>query len=266
MPELPEVETVRSILDSKLRNRTIKDVEIFWENIIKNPSINNFKEKIKNQKIRQFSRLGKHLIFELEDYILVSHLRMEGKYFIKKEYEKTKHDHVIFYLDEGYLVYNDTRKFGTMHLYAKSEPYQCFKKCGPDALKITLEEFKNNALKKKYTLKQLLLDQSIIAGIGNIYADEIIFACKLHPTQPITTLKDKDYKEILFHTNKILSSAIQAGGTTIRSYTSSLKVDGLFQLQLKVHTQKQCPECGCKIEKIKVVQRGTYLCPKCQKR
>ncbi len=266
MPELPEVETVKRVLESKIKQRVIKKVEIYWDNIIKYPSINEFKDKMINQRIIGFSRLGKHLIFVLSDFILVSHLRMEGKYFIKQDYEKTKHDHVIFHLDEGYLVYNDTRKFGTMHLYHKTEQYQCLEKCAKDALEITLDEFKEKAKKKKYTLKQLLLDQSIIAGIGNIYADEIIFTCKLHPEQLVSTLKNKDYEKILTATKEILSKAIEAGGTTIRSYTSSLKVDGRFQLQLKVHTQKQCPICGSEIQKIKVSQRGTYLCPKCQKK
>lgn len=265
MPELPEVETVRRVLATQIIGKKIESVEVHWDKIIQYPSVQDFSSNIKNQTILDMQRLGKYLMFVLTDYVLVSHLRMEGKYFIKQTYEKTKHDHIIFKLNNGYLVYNDTRKFGTMHLYHKSEPIACISHIAKDALDMDLATFIENSAKKKSTLKQLLLDQSVIAGIGNIYADEIIYKSKLHPELNVKKINTKDFSRILKNTKIILNKAIEAGGTTIRSYTSSLKVDGRFQLQLAVHMQKKCPKCNSDIKKIKVAQRGTYICPKCQK-
>ena len=119
-----------------------------------------------------------------------------------------------------------------------------------------------------YTLKQFLLDQKNMAGVGNIYADEICFACELHPKSKVNKLSKKDFENVLFHTRRILNGAIQSGGTTIRSYTSSLGVDGRFQLKLKVHNKKGevCPRCGHMIEKIQLQGRGTSFCKNCQKK
>lgn len=264
MPELPEVETVRNVLKTKILNQNIQEIQIYWDKIVKT-DIEKFKTQLINQTIIDIKRIGKYLLFELNDYILVSHLRMEGKYFVTKELNKTKHDHIIFKLSNNYLIYNDTRKFGTMHLYLKTDKLTCLENCGIDALEIDLATFIQNSRKKKTTLKQLLLDQKVLAGVGNIYADEIIFATKLFPTMKIETLSDQNFADILKATKQILNQAIQQGGTTIRSYTSSLEVSGSFQLALNVHTQKQCRVCGNDITKIKVAQRGTYVCLKCQK-
>ena len=119
-----------------------------------------------------------------------------------------------------------------------------------------------------FTLKQALLDQSVIAGVGNIYADEICFAMHMHPETRVSRLRKKDFEELIFQTRRILNGAIRAGGTTIRSYTSSLGVDGRFQLKLKVHAKKgePCPVCHNEIKKITVATRGTYYCPTCQKK
>lgn len=266
MPELPEVETVRAVLATKLQNKTIKNVEVYWDKIIQYPSLNEFKHNIQNQKFIDFKRHGKYLIFELEDYFLVSHLRMEGKYYVRFPQEKEKHTHVIFTLDSGEeFVYNDVRKFGTMHLYKKDEKITSMQKVGKDALLIELDELWDKTRNKTINAKTMLLDQHILAGVGNIYSDEILFASKIHPEQKIATLSKQQFSDILINTKKILKGAIKAGGTTIRSYTSSLGIDGRFQLKLKVHTKKQCPICNSDIIKIKVSGRGTYLCPNCQK-
>ncbi len=160
-----------------------------------------------------------------------------------------------------------------MYLYDKVEDYKifpCFKNVGKDAFDETLValDLYQAARKRSITLKQFLLDQTNIAGIGNIYADEICFACGLHPSSKVNRLSKKDMENVLFHTRRILNGAIKAGGTTIRSYTSSLKVDGRFQLELKVHDQKgkACVVCGTVIDKIQVGGRGTSFCKTCQKR
>ena len=269
MPELPEVETVRRTLKKQVINKKIISANIYWSKIIAYPEAEEFEKKIRNQTITDIKRYGKWLMFELNDYYLLSHLRMEGKYFIrKKEDPKEKHQHIIFHFKDGTdLRYNDTRKFGKMYLIKKEEIYEVkpLKDLGlePWDKNLTVNYLKTNFHHKPIKIE--LLDQSIIVGIGNIYADEILFMCKINPTADAKSLTNKDYQNIIKYTRKILSDAIEKGGTTIKSYTSSEGVHGRFQSELLVHTKKQCPTCHKTITKIKVGGRGTYYCEKCQK-
>lgn len=204
----------------------------------------------------------------------ITHLRMEGKFYVQqKEDPIDKHTHVLFALEDGKeLRYHDTRKFGRMYLYEKREDrnYPCLQNTGLDAFDERLDAayLYQRLHHKKQGLKAALLDQSIVAGIGNIYADEICFAMKLHPETRTHRLRKKDTEELLYQIRRILSGAIRAGGTTIRSYTSSLGVDGRFQLKLKVHGKKgeKCPTCQGEIKKIVAAGRGTYYCPACQRK
>ncbi|MEG1146104.1 MAG: DNA-formamidopyrimidine glycosylase [Bacilli bacterium] len=273
MPELPEVETVKETLKKFIINKKIIETKIYYADIIENMSSNEFIAKIKNQTINDITRRGKWLLFVLDDYYLLSHLRMEGKYNIRKKGDyKEKHEHVIFtFEDETELRYKDTRKFGKMHLIEKEK----INKVKPLS-EIGLEPFDNKLNKfylydqfknKKTAVKTALLDQTIIAGIGNIYADEILFLCLLNPNKRVCDLKEKDLENIIKFTKEVLSQAIIDGGTTIRSFTSSDGVHGRFQQNLLVHNKKgsNCPKCNSIIEKISVGTRGTYYCPKCQK-
>ncbi len=269
MPELPEVETVKRALKKEVLNKKILSASIYWDNIIAYPEVKDFKEKIKNQIILNINRYGKWLMFELSDYYLLSHLRMEGKYFIRNKKDiKEKHEHVIFHFDDDTdLRYHDTRKFGKMYLINKKEVYEVapLKALGKEPWDKTLTP---SYLKEKFhhkPIKTELLDQSIIVGIGNIYADEILFKSKINPLKLADTLTKKDYQNIIENTKIILSEAIKKGGTTIKSYTSSEGVHGRFQSELLVHTKKKCPKCEGEITKITVGGRGTYYCKKCQK-
>ena len=276
MPELPEVETVRQTLCYKLGYPTIQEVRVAWKNIIAYPEPTTFCAILKGKKIKGYDRVGKYLIFDLGTHELISHLRMEGKYYVEPKdapYD-VKHTHVFITMEDGReLRYHDTRKFGKMYVYEKADNrslYPVFQKVGYDAFHeaITADYLYKKLHKKKKVLKQILLDQSIIAGIGNIYADEICFALKMHPETKISRLRKKDFDLLIQETRRILNGAIKAGGTTIRSYTSSLGVHGRFQLQVKVHAKKgeACPVCGSEIKKITVATRGTCFCPKCQKK
>lgn len=272
MPELPEVETVKNALKRLVLNKKINNVDIRYNNIIAYPSPEEFKEKIKNQTINNITRRGKWLMFELNNYYLVSHLRMEGKYFLKnKNEELSKHDHVIFDLNDNELRYNDTRKFGKMYLINKDDVYavEPLKDLGlePWDENLNVEYLKNKYKNKKLPIKTLLLDQSIITGIGNIYADEILFLSKINPLLKPTDLTDKNLDDIIKYTKEILSKAIELGGTTIKSYESEEGVHGRFQNNLLVHNHKgdKCPNCNNLIIKITVNGRGTYYCPGCQK-
>lgn len=268
MPELPEVQTVLDTLANQIKNRKIINIKILYKPIVE-CSDRTFKNKLIGQHFRNFKRRGKYLLFEMDDITLVSHLRMEGKYFILDDKTPlSKHDHVIFYLDNGkQLRYNDVRKFGRMELIKKDDDYSEFKQLGPEPFSknFNLDYCKEYLNNKRLPIKQVLLDQSFVAGIGNIYADEILYAMKVNPKKDANKLSDQNIKDLISSTRTILKRAIKAGGTTIRSYTSSLGVTGRFQLKLKVHTMSKCQCCGEEIKKIVVGGRGTYYCPKCQK-
>lgn len=266
MPELAEVETVRSVLKKQILNQRINDVKILYPNIIET-DINKFKSSLIGSMFIDIKRRGKYLIFELPDFYLVSHLRMEGKYFIKKSYEEiNKHEHIIFSFDVFDLRYHDTRKFGRMALLEKNELEDYFANLGPDANGNVDAAYLYNKLNRKVPIKTLLLDQSVIAGLGNIYVDEVLYASKINPFELGSNLTLNDAEKILESSQKILNKAIEYKGTTIRSYTSSLNVEGEYQNFLKVHTKagKTC-ECGNTIVRDKVGGRSTYFCPTCQR-
>lgn len=273
MPELPEVETVKESLKVRLLNKKIKEVSIYHNNIIAYPDASSFQTQIQGQAITDIHRRGKFLVFVLDNYYLLSHLRMEGKYFFKtKEDPKLKHEHVIFALDNGEeLRYHDTRKFGKMYLIKKEEITQVGPLVDlgvePFSLGFTSSYLKEKYKGKKLPMKSVLLDQSIIAGIGNIYADEILFLSHIHPLTPALFLKEEDLNNIILYTKDTLSKAILEGGTTIHTYTSVDGVSGKFQNSLYVHGKNKqcCPVCKGEIQKIKVGGRGTYFCPFCQK-
>ncbi len=271
MPELPEVETVKRGLIKKVKGLTIHKCLVRWNGIIAYPDKEQFVDNIANQTINDIKRRGKILLFELDDYYLTSHLRMEGKYFIKDPSEPlNNHDHVIFYLSNGKeLRYNDTRKFGKMHLVKKDElSLTPIAKLGkePWDVDLTVDYLKTKMAKNK-PIKTLLLDQSIITGIGNIYADEILFLSHINPETYGKKLTKKNLEDIITNTQTILSKAIELGGTTIHTYTSVDGITGLFQQELLVHGKKDqpCPNCHTTIIKTTVGGRGTYYCPKCQK-
>lgn len=268
MPELPEVQTVLDTLEKRIKNKKIVDIEVRYNRIISG-STREFKKKMLGQHFRRFKRRGKYLLFEMDDITFVSHLRMEGKYFILDNKSSfNKHDHVIFYLDNGkQLRYNDVRKFGRMELIPKSCDYRIFKNLGPEPFskEFNFKYCKNYLKNIKKPIKEVLLDQSFVSGIGNIYADEILFFMKVNPKKKSCNLNEQNIKDLIANTRKVLKRAIKAGGTTIRSYTSSLGVTGRFQQKLCVHTMKKCKVCHNSIKKIVIGGRGTYYCPSCQK-
>ncbi len=269
MPELAEVQTVVDTLKGLIKDKCIRDIDIYYPRIIEG-DIESFKKRLIGQHFRRFLRRGKYLLFEMDDVTLVSHLRMEGKYFFEKgDAPNTRHTHVVFYFTDGTkLAYNDTRKFGRMELIAKRENYDDFKNLGPEPFSdhFNVDYICHYLADEKKAIKTVLLDQHFVAGIGNIYADEILFAIKVNPLMPAMFLDIKTIERLIEETRRILNAAIKAGGTTIRSYTSSLGVTGRFQLSLRAHQKEgePCPDCETLIVKTKVGGRGTYYCPHCQ--
>lgn len=272
MPEIAEVETVRNTLKRQILNKKIKDVKIYYPKMIES-DVNKFASDLLGKSFIDIKRRGKWLIFETEDRYLLSHLRMEGKFYLKDILEeKGKHEHVaIIFQDNSTLRYEDTRKFGRMNLIKKEElaTTESIAKQGLEpgdknlTSKYLLEKFKN----KKLPIKTVLLDQTIISGLGNIYVNEVMFYAKIDPRRMACSITEEECEKIAIGSAEIIKEAIKMGGTTIKSYTSSLGVTGRFQQKLKVHKKEDepCPICGTKLENIKIGGRSTYFCPKCQK-
>lgn len=275
MPELPEVETIRQTLKRFVLGKKIEDVQIDWPNIIKHPRDPAlFRKQVSGQTVRDIGRKGKYLLFELDDDILVSHLRMEGKYtVVPSDEEVKKHTHIVFKFTNGEeLRYNDVRKFGTMHLWPKGEEFvsEPLKKLGPDPFDddFTLEYFWQKLKKTDRYIKPVLLDQTIVTGLGNIYVDETLHKAGIHPLKRAGKITKKQAALIREKAIDTLEEAVAMGGTTIRSYVNSQGDMGMFQQQLFVYGQENepCKTCGTQIEKSKVGGRGTHICPKCQKK
>ncbi|WP_010651125.1 DNA-formamidopyrimidine glycosylase [Oceanobacillus massiliensis] len=274
MPELPEVETIKNTLERFILDKTIKQVDVYWPNIIKKPDdTEQFKMMLQGQRFRKLSRRGKFLLFYLDDYVLISHLRMEGKYAVHRSIEPVKkHTHVIFTFTDGEeLRYNDVRKFGTMHVFQKGEEFQNkpLNQLGPDPFDdaFTFDYFYQKLKKTERFIKSALLDQTIVTGLGNIYVDETLFKSGVHPLKRASKLTKKEIKLIQEQAIATLKDAVRAGGTTIRSYVNSQGDMGMFQQELFVYgqDQKPCKNCGTEITKMKVGGRGTHICPTCQK-
>ncbi len=271
MPEIAEVRTVANTLNKELKNIKIIDIEILFPKIIKT-DLEEFRKTLIGKSFNSVKSYGKWLIFDLGEHSYISHLRMEGKYFIKPSGEGyNKHEHVIFKLDNGKdLRYHDVRKFGVMYLVKSKEVYNLkeIKKLGiePDSDDLDLDYLKNKLNKKKH-IKELLLDQEIINGLGNIYVDEVLFIAKVHPERFGNSLDNNEINNIIKASKEVITKATEYKGTTIRSYTSSLGVKGNYQQFLKVHTKagEKCKICGSTILKTRVGGRGTYYCPNCQR-
>jgi len=266
------VETVRQTLKRRILNKKIRSVNVLYDRIIES-DLEEFKKKLVGLTFSDILRKGKWLLFVVGDYYLCSHLRMEGKYFIKNEDEKIeKHEHVIFTFDDGTdLRYHDTRKFGRMHLVKKEklDTVEGVRKQGIEPIddKLSKEYLFAHFKKRKLPMKTLLLDQTIISGLGNIYADEVLFGAKIPPLRLGTKITLDDCQRIVDASKKVITEAIKCGGTTIRSYTSSLGVTGRFQQNLMVHKREneECKVCGTIIKRIVIGGRSTYYCEKCQK-
>ena len=271
MPELPEVETVKRVLLPIVKNRTIKSVDVLRKTIV-----NNLEEEFisfcKNETIINITRRGKFLFLHLtNDKVLISHLRMEGKYIELLENEdNTKYARVVFHLDNGHkLCYDDSRSFGRMIMsnennYLKEKEVA---KLGPEPFEIEdtsplLEQSKRISL----PIKTALLNQTLITGLGNIYVDEVLFASKIHPMTPTKLITKNEWDDIIKESKRILLEAIAAGGSTIKSYHPGKDISGEFQTKLLAYGRngQKCVSCHAFMRFIKVNGRGTTFCPRCQ--
>jgi len=271
MPELPEVETVRKILLTIVKGKTIQKIVVLRaKNIISGAE--DFVASLTGETFLDVTRKGKYLIFHLtHDKVVISHLRMEGKYYEGHVGDSPdKFDLLIYEFSDGTtLRYNDVRKFGVLQLtdeshYLKELPLS---KLGPEPWSLTAQELYAGLQKRKHTLiKEALLDQTLIAGLGNIYDDETLFAAKINPKRLSGEITMAECENLLKEARRILEEALANGGSTIRSYHPQEGVDGLMQNELLAYGQenKPCPECGFPLRKIFIGGRGTVYCPHCQ--
>lgn len=272
MPEIAEVRVVAKALRKQIVGKRIKNVKILYPNIVSSDK-KEFVDTLVGLKYTGLDTYGKWLIFKLGDYSVLSHLRMEGKYYyVSHEKPLEKHTHVVFELEDGTeLRYNDVRKFGRMELVKTAEimDNKNIRKLGlePDDEKLTCEYLEKKFKGNKKTIKAALLDQTIINGLGNIYANEVLFASKISPMRLAKDVTYEEMKNIISSAKSMILKSVEVGGCTIRSYTSSLGVIGHYQDYLKVHGKEgePCPVCKEPIKKVQLDGRGTYFCDKCQK-
>jgi formamidopyrimidine-DNA glycosylase len=273
MPELPEVETVRRGLTRLVQGKTILGVEVRWDKTISGMDPSVFDAELVGRRIEKINRRGKYLIFIFSGSLaMVSHLRMEGAYYtVPAGTTPGKHDLVTFHLEGGIdLFYRDTRKFGRMVLVPEQDALSVagLAKIGPEPTEedLTLSYMISEFGKSKMHVKPFLLDQSHIAGLGNIYVDETLWQSKIHPLTPANHLTPDDLSILRENIIVEMVHAIAHHGTTVHSFTTAFGEAGEFQNDLQVYGRvgQPCMRCGHPLEKMKVAQRGTTYCPVCQ--
>lgn len=273
MPELPEVETVRRTLIELVAGKRIASVTVKLPRIIQRPADpQQFADSLAGRTIQTVERRGKFLRIVLDGLVLVSHLRMEGRYGVFPSDEPAElHTHVLFHFDDGTdLRYKDVRQFGTMHLFLPGEEFELppLNKLGIEPLDeaFTLKTFRERLAKRSTKMKPLLLNQEHIVGLGNIYVDEALFQARIHPERTPDSLSSAEWKRLHESIRATLARAVEAGGSSIKSYVNGQGEMGMFQHQLLVYGRKDepCPSCGKPIHKFVVGGRGTHICRKCQ--
>ena len=276
MPELPEVETIRQRLikgfdkSPSILNQKISQAKVFWLGSLSEPDFLTFNALLPGQQVLDVQRRAKYLDILLDDWHLIVHLRMSGDLYMEPSdtseenaFRNRKHDRLWLEFESGWrLVFNDLRKFGKVWLLA--DPTKLFEKLGPEPFdeNLNAERFFEMLKGRSRQLKPTLLDQHFIAGIGNIYSDEALFKAKLHPLRTTDSLDFEDAKRLLIAIRQVLTQGIDQKGASI----DWVYRGGDFQNYFQVYQQNgnPCPVCGHPIEKIKVAQRGTHLCPNCQ--
>lgn len=275
MPELPEVETVKRTLNDLVNGKQIESVTVRLARIIQRPDdIQAFANLLAGHSIVNVERRGKFLRIVLDGLVLVSHLRMEGRYgLFSNEDPLDKHTHVIFHFTDGTeLRYTDVRQFGTMHLFQIGEDLQLppLNKLGQEPLEpsFTPEKFKQIVSGKSTKIKSLLLNQEYIVGIGNIYVDESLHRAGIHPEVSAKDLSDEQLDQLHHAIVSTLTEAVNAGGSSVKSYVNGQGESGTYQQQLLIYGRKDqpCNNCGTMIEKTVVGGRGTHYCPSCQRK
>ena len=286
MPELPEIEVTKRSLFKKINNAKIIDIKINNKNLrYKIPR--NFYKNLLNQKILNITRRSKYLIFYFKKKILLVHLGMSGKLLLikssnKKIYKTSfyydlnfmkKHNHIYLVLNNDFtVVYNDIRRFGFFIIFNTTQinNIKFIKKLGVEPLnkKFNIKYFNKIIKNKEKNIKNFLMDQTFVSGLGNIYVNEVLFMSKISPLRMCSLLNESEIKNLISNIKKVLKIAISKGGSSIRDYRNTSGKSGTFQQLFKVYNQenKNCSRISCKgkIKKINISNRSSFYCDKCQ--
>ena len=286
MPELPEIEVVKRSLFKMINKTKIIDIKINNSHLRYNiPS--NFSKYLIGEKIIKISRRSKYLIFHFNKKLLLIHLGMTGKLLVLRNKDnqifktsfyydlniKSKHNHILFFLNNDFvLIYNDVRRFGFFKLYKdiKLNNIIFLKKLGLEPLskKFNTKYFRNFVKNKNKNIKNLLMDQTFISGLGNIYVNEALFMSKIHPLRSCNNLNNSEIKSLIKNIKKILQFAILKGGSSIKDFKNTFGKSGSFQQFFRVYGQesKKCSRISCKgeIKKIQISDRSSFFCTRCQ--
>jgi formamidopyrimidine-DNA glycosylase len=271
MPELPEVEVIRRGLAPLLVGRRFLDVQVGEKRLRQQSSPRELRRWLLGRRLKNLQRRGKYLRFDLESGVtLVIHLGMTGRLLAGPPPSPTlPHVHMVFHMEGGLnLVFQDTRRFGQVLVFPPGVEPGPLAQVGaePFSRKVTPDWLLAQARSRSRPIKNFLLDARLLAGIGNIYACEILFAAGLHPATPVGRLTLEDWSRVLTETRRILKQAIKKGGTTVANYLNSRGESGLFQLELLVYGQagEPCRRCGAPIQRLVQAGRSTFFCPVCQ--
>lgn len=270
MPELPEVETVRRGLEPFICGRQITQL-VCRVPKLRIPVDPQLSEQLTGQIVQSISRRAKYLLFQLDHGTLLLHLGMSGVLrMVDPQTPLAKHDHIDLRFDDGQLLrYNDTRRFGLL-LYLESDPLQhrLLNHLGPEPLdeNLAADYLFNRSRKRQLSIKNFIMDQKVVVGVGNIYASESLFAAAIDPRRPATNLDRTEAIVLLQHIRRILTEAIAAGGTTLKDFRQSDGKPGYFTQKLLVYGRKgkECPGCGEPIMQVTLGQRSTFFCTNCQ--
>ena len=272
MPELPEVETLRrDLIRAGIIGRRIEDVDIFNRSSIRDDTPEAFRSHVRGTRFVLLSRRGKYLRFDLDSGgSILTHLRMTGGLKLSEDEGRAdSHDRVRFHLDKGRLIFHDTRKFG--RLFYTERPGEVLDLLGPEPFspELTVNLFFRRLTRHRRAIKPLLLDQGFLAGLGNIYVDESLFAAGIHPTRKSASLGLAEAEGLLTSIRQILTRAIENRGTSLGDGESNFSSGGLYGTNARVlqvfrRTGEPCPRCGSPIERMVLAQRASHFCPRCQ--
>ena len=270
MPELPEVETIMTLVKRRVENKKIKKTKVINPKLrwpIETRKVNN----LQNKTIRSVLRRGKYLIFKFksQEEILIIHLGMTGIISFKKteDYEKHKHDHLLIYFSDFVFIFNDVRKFGSIHISNDLDKMFLIKNLGVEPLSSNFDtEYLYELSKKRScTIKEFIMNQKIVVGVGNIYATEALFLSKIHPSMRTNELTLSKCRKLVSSIKRILSKAIKMGGTTIKDYINAEGKPGYFSQELLIYQKDTCPiHKNNKLTNIRISGRSSYFCDKCQ--
>ncbi|MFW6127215.1 MAG: bifunctional DNA-formamidopyrimidine glycosylase/DNA-(apurinic or apyrimidinic site) lyase [Thermodesulfobacteriota bacterium] len=270
MPELPEVEVIRRGLAPRLLGRRFLSVKVGEKRLRQASAPQHLTRWLPGRRLERLQRRGKYLVFRLEGGVtLLIHLGMTGRLLLGAPVRHEPHVHLVFTLEGGLtLAFEDVRRFGRVLVFTPGEPLTPLEQVGrePFSRRVTPEWLVEVSRGRRRPLKNFLLDGRILAGLGNIYACEVMFAAGLHPATPAGALESDEWDRVLQETRRILKRAIRQGGTTVNNYLNSRGETGLFQLELMVYGREgePCRRCGSAIQRLVQAGRSTFFCPQCQ--